>query len=621
MGEIPSFFIYTQFSHKNPPRKIDFQKNPWYDFDVFYTTPRPCGAKQKECRLQNGLDRDTMANEMLKNAWNMIDSYLEGHYSSGDRERIRGEIRGMANGLADQAGTENKARTYEELQEALSSLNEKEKIRKNKGVYYTPADVVGFILGNSVKMACGLLRPDNLRETGLEEIPYREVCFRKTVYDPTCGSGVFLLAALELKLNLLERCFNQNFNQNLNQNPQGQERPIFPAKPDLQAVVSTIRGNDVNRDSIAITKLRLFLCVLHRYGVEMAEGLGDVLNGCFTDYDYVERSPKAGETYDIIIGNPPYVEDGKSDSRPDKKFGNIYANVLEHAALQLTPGGVMGFVIPLSYVSTPRMKKIREALYGTVPEQYILSYSDRPDCLFTSVHQKLCVLFGRKRPGPREIFTGNYRYWYREERQKLFSTAQAVGNDCVEEGYIPKLGTELDRAIYGKVNGFETPLSKLLEGGGEPLYLNMRAAFWIKAFRREHTGAEYKTFLCRNQNEADYGMCLLNSSLFWWYWICVSDCWHITRKELSGFRVPRISDFSEANRLARALEDRLEETKRYVGTKQTEYEYKHRDCVDVIHQIDGFIHGLYGLTEEEGQYIKNFAYRYRISGGVGDGRN
>ena len=65
----------------------------------------------------------------------------------------------------------------------------------------------------------------------------------------------------------------------------------------------------------------------------------------------------------------------------------------------------------------------------------------------------------------------------------------------------------------------------------------------------------------------------------------------------------------------------MEETKRYVGTKQTEYEYKHRDCVDVIHQIDGFIHGLYGLTEEEGQYIKNFAYRYRISGGVGDGRN
>ena len=68
-----------------------------------------------------------MANEMLKNAWNMIDSYLEGHYSGGDRERIRGEIRGMANGLADQTGTENKARTYEELQEALSSLNEKER--------------------------------------------------------------------------------------------------------------------------------------------------------------------------------------------------------------------------------------------------------------------------------------------------------------------------------------------------------------------------------------------------------------------------------------------------------------------------------------------------------------
>lgn len=77
----------------------------------------------------------------------------------------------------------------------------------------------------------------------------------------------------------------------------------------------------------------------------------------------------------------------------------------------------MGFVIPLSYVSTPRMKKIRDVLFVHTAEQYILSYSDRPDCLFTSVHQKLCVLFGRNAETTQNIiYTGNYRYWYKEER-------------------------------------------------------------------------------------------------------------------------------------------------------------------------------------------------------------
>ena len=82
-----------------------------------------------------------------------------------------------------------------------------------------------------------------------------------------------------------------------------------------------------------------------------------------------------------------------------------------------------------------------------------------------------------------------------------------------------------------------------------------------------------------------------------------------------------IADFTEVNRLAVALETQLEETKLYVGTKQTEYEYKHKECVDTIHQIDDYINALYGLSEEEGLYIKNFAYRYRIGGGVENERN
>ena len=116
-------------------------------------------------------------------------------------------------------------------------------------------------------------------------------------------------------------------------------------------------------------------------------------------------------------------------------------------------------------------------------------------------------------------------------------------------------------------------------------------------------------------------MCLLNSSLLWWYWVSVSDCWHITKKELSGFYVPTIVDFSVFDDLAELLENKLESTKVYVGTKQTEYEYKHKACVDIIHRIDDYVNTLYGLTEEEGLYIKRFAYRYRIGGGTENERD
>lgn len=290
---------------------------------------------------------------------------------------------------------------------------------------------------------------------------------------------------------------------------------------------------------------------------------------------------------------------------------------MENSALSLVDKGAMGFVIPLSYISTPRMKTLRKTLLGLVKEQYILSYADRPDCLFASVHQKLCIVFAKKRNTVKTtIYTGSYQYWYNAERNDLFVNATAVKNTLMEGGYIPKVGLPIDVSIYRKVTGQKNRLSDMFEGENHPVYLNMRAAFWMKAFLTEHKGSGYKKLCFDSQENRNYGMCLLNSSLFWWYWICVSDCWHITQKELHGFSVPDLHHDAQMNQLAQALESALERTKEYVGTKQVDYEYKHKNCIAEIHAIDDYINDLFGLTDQESLYIKSFAFRYRMGGGT-----
>ena len=67
---------------------------------------------------------------------------------------------------------------------------------------------------------------------------------------------------------------------------------------------------------------------------------------------------------------------------------------------------------------------------------------------------------------------------------------------------------------------------------------------------------------------------------------------------------PKINDYAASTRLAQSLAKKLEETKVYVGTKQTVYEYKHSACVDEIHAIDDYINGLYGLTAEESELLR-----------------
>ena len=156
------------------------------------------------------------------------------------------------------------------------------------------------------------MKPNGLHVLDLNGISYSSFCFNKSVYDPTCGTGEFLVAALEIKLDLLD-LHKANI-----------------SKGNLKKIIGTIKGNDVNIDSVIITKIRLFLCALQRQGASKVTGIGMVLNNCFESYDFVQTTPDLEKNYDIIVGNPPYVEDSKSELSPENKYGNIYANVLEN---------------------------------------------------------------------------------------------------------------------------------------------------------------------------------------------------------------------------------------------------------------------------------------------------
>ena len=542
----------------------------------------------------------TSSDSVVKSALSAIKSYLRCNHNSVKKE-IENELRRVIKIDFSEVHSNNKNYSYDSLQAELATLNEKCETRKVKGVYYTPSDIVEFMLSNSLKFFYGKIETDCLNNLSIDALPYERICYDCTFFDPTCGSGVFLLATLEMKFNLLEK------------------NSLTLKNDVVRKVVATLFGNDVNSDSVLITKIRLFLCVLHRCGVDGVTGLAEIFDENFFCNDFVSDNEKcAVRKYDVVIGNPPYVEDSKTQSFHYKRYGNIYANVLSNASRLLKDNGVMGFIIPLSYISTPRMKKIREELFQKLPKQYILNFADRPDCLFVSVHQKLCILLAGKKSDKLELFTSNYQYWYKEERKNLFDAVNVVFNSFFGKEFIPKIGTMLEKKIYEKIIGRKKSLMELfIPHGSVPVYLNMRATYWIKAFSSEHLSAEYKIFHCEDTERAKLSVLLLNSSLFWWYWICVSDCWHITNKELIGFKLPESFDSKRIFKLVDALEKSLETTKIYVGTKQTEYEYKHKLCTREIHEIDDYVSELYNLNSEESSYIKKFAYRYRTGeGGV-----
>jgi len=321
--------------------------------------------------------------------------------------------------------------------------------------------------------------------------------------------------------------------------------------------------------------------------------------------------------FDIIVGNPPYIERTKLVYSDKVRYGNIYADVLHYSIDLIHDKGVLGMIIPVSYISTKRMKAIREYVEHNTSYQYVLSYADRPDCLFVGVHQKLNIIFLKKDKSIKHsIYTSDYKFWYKKQRGGLFSNIEFSQNNFKNADFYPKLSNKLELSLYKKIvknNNSVLSLQQLDES--YCVYLNKRSTFWTKSFiHKPEKDSEYMSFKYDSNNQHICN-CLLNSSLFWWFWVKVSDCWHITNKELINFKIPEIDKklYSEFKMLSINLECKLEETKKKINTRQAMYEYKHKYCSKEVLEIDRIVAKVYGISKQQQEYVSEFNKNYRLS--------
>lgn len=348
-----------------------------------------------------------MKNSVVNDISNVVNNYLEVFYSQNNnnfRENIYSGVEQLLNGNYPKYNIkkidefECKNNDVVDFQEKLSKINEITENRKQRGVYYTPKDVTNYIIVNTF---INYIYPDNIKiydyYLGCEHLAnqkddLKNLIFNKIIFDPTCGAGEFLLNAFRIKIDLLLKIQNSI------------------SEDECIDVLKTIKGNDIESESTDVSKIRLFIEILKYISGEKIKNVVRVLNRNFYDEDFVMIAEKKIVKSDIVIGNPPYVEYSKLDNKPNNKYGNIYADVLQNSILSLKRKGIFGLIVPLSYVSTSRMQKIRNFVEENTCKQFILSYADRPDCLFTGVHQKLCIVFGMKSRANHYIFTSNYRH-------------------------------------------------------------------------------------------------------------------------------------------------------------------------------------------------------------------
>ena len=130
--------------------------------------------------------------------------------------------------------------------------------------------------------------------------------------------------------------------------------------------------------------------------------------------------------FDVIIGNPPYVEYAKVSSEykirglKTEACGNLYAFVMERSFDLACSTAKIGLIVPISFTAAQRMSELQEFVVSHSNTLVLSSFGLRPAALFPGVMQRLTIFISSK-GASQQVFTSDYVTWYADERDALFS--------------------------------------------------------------------------------------------------------------------------------------------------------------------------------------------------------
>lgn len=346
--------------------------------------------------------------------------------------------------------------------------------------------------------------------------------------------------------------------------------------------------------------------------------------------------------FDVVIGNPPYVEYSSISNKYAIKgyntlsCGNLYAFVIERSEKILGKKQIMSMIIPMSGTVTPRMSKLQEHI-KTDSLVWISYYAgdSNPGQLFEGVKSQLSIFVKQSLQNSKniKIHTTKYKRWFWIERESLFTKlSYEDSSSLVTSDHFKKINNNLELLILKKLLNTQYRLSRYcLENSDYKLYYkNAGNAYYRMCYTFEpitkENGKQKKSSTLKILNTSinpNIIQSIISSNTFNYYWFISSDCYHLTKKDI--YEYPLDSLIEKNNKIKNSLIQlsyTLEEDYKNNSIIKTTY-YRTKGRIDyqefyprlskhIIDEIDTVLAEHYCFTEEELDFIVNYDIKYRM---------
>jgi len=353
--------------------------------------------------------------------------------------------------------------------------------------------------------------------------------------------------------------------------------------------------------------------------------------------------------FDVIIGNPPYVEYHKVRKSyriiefSTESCGNLYAYVIERCTNILRKMGRMGMIVQLSAICTDRMQPLQDLYLAHSGYIWASAFDDRPAKLFDGLeHIRATIIVNEKNSvssdTDRRVLTTNLNRWYSETRETLFHILNygQVGGLLIP-GSFPKISDERLLRIVKKLRGFKSTFEEIYDRNTKTVvHYHRSPLYWIRSqdfmphFASENAQRSVHHF-------KDFGLIdkaftstigsVINSTLFYIWFVAFGNGRNVAIRDIvtlpapasmldkgikSEFHVPfkALMDDYVANSIIRIRRDGVEYQEFYPSQSKP-----------ILDEIDRMLARHYGFTDEELDFIINYDIKYRMGddlGGDGD---
>jgi hypothetical protein len=330
--------------------------------------------------------------------------------------------------------------------------------------------------------------------------------------------------------------------------------------------------------------------------------------------------------FDVVIGNPPYVGYPKVRDLytvrgyATERCANLYAFAVERSLTLLRTDGRYGMIVPIASVSTEGMHEL-QALYNGY-RQWHSHWAVRPGKLFVGVDMNLTISLLQKTIEPGQNYTTGYRRWSNGadgDRPHLFTTLAYTLNPQLPEhaNPYPKLGSPLETGLLRRMLSYGRKLRHYTDPTGEAIYYHSGGRYWRKALPTKLSSHYKPVQVPERLLPVVFG--LLNSQLFYWYWIANSNCMDVVAREVLDLPVFPLEEadtraFSDlmgrllvayyANNSTRARRGD------YISVDEINFDV--RRAKPIIDEIDFLLACHYGFTDEELDFVLNYDIKYRV---------